>query len=150
MQEIELLAPAKDAEVGMEAFRHGADAVYIGSPRYGARAAAGNSVADIARLASFGHQYGARTIVAFNTILRDDELEEAQRLAREEAEEDRRRKAEEEREMREAEHARREAEREEMRASLDDLRKSIEQNRLEARRFQEMERDAGGGGENQD
>lgn len=81
MQEIELLAPAKDAEVGMEAFRHGADAVYIGSPRFGARAAAGNSVADIARLASFGHQYGARTIVAFNTILRDDELEEAQRLA---------------------------------------------------------------------
>ena len=77
-------------------------------------------------------------------------FEEAQRLAREEAEEDRRRKAEEEREMREAEHARREAEREEMRASLDDLRKSIEQNRLEARRFQEMERNAGGGGENQD
>ncbi|MBQ0057627.1 MAG: U32 family peptidase [Bacteroidales bacterium] len=79
-QKIELLAPARDAEIGIEAFRHGADAVYIGSPRFSARAAAGNSVGDIERMAAFGHQFGAHTMVAFNTILRDDELEEAQRL----------------------------------------------------------------------
>jgi len=81
MQNLELLAPARDAEIGMEAFRHGADAVYIGAPRFGARAAAGNSLEDIERLATFGHQYGARTIVAFNTILKDSELEDAQRQA---------------------------------------------------------------------
>ena len=80
MQEIELLAPARDAEIGIEAFRHGADAVYIGAPRFSARAAAGNSLDDIGRLAAFGHQYGARTIVAFNTILRDSELADAERL----------------------------------------------------------------------
>ncbi len=78
---IELLAPAKTADIGIEAFRHGADAVYIGSPAFGARAAAGNSVEDIARLAAFGHQYGAKTIVAMNTILTDQELIEAERLA---------------------------------------------------------------------
>lgn len=79
-QKVELLAPARDAEIGIEAFRHGADAVYIGAPKFSARAAAGNSLTDIERMASFGHQYGARTLVAFNTILRDSELEEAQRL----------------------------------------------------------------------
>ncbi len=78
---IELLAPARNADVGIEAFRHGADAVYIGSSAFGARAAAGNSVEDIERLAAFGHQYGAKTIVAFNTILTDAELREAERLA---------------------------------------------------------------------
>ena len=78
---IELLAPARNAEVGIEAFRHGADAVYIGSSAFGARAAAGNSVEDIERLAAFGHQFGAKTIVAFNTILTDPELKEAERLA---------------------------------------------------------------------
>lgn len=81
MQELELLAPARDAEIGIEAFRHGADAVYIGAPRFGARAAAGNSLEDIERLAVFGHQYGARTIVAFNTILKDSELADAERQA---------------------------------------------------------------------
>lgn len=80
-QSIELLAPARDAEIGIEAFRHGADAVYIGAPRFGARAAAGNSIEDIERLASFGHQFGARTIVAFNTILKDSELADAERQA---------------------------------------------------------------------
>lgn len=80
-QSIELLAPARDAEIGIEAFRHGADAVYIGASRFGARAAAGNSIEDIERLAAFGHQYGARTIVAFNTILKDDELAAAERQA---------------------------------------------------------------------
>mgnify|MGYP003291183148 CR=1 FL=1 len=79
-QLVELLAPARNAEVGIEAFRHGADAVYIGSPAFSARAAAGNSVADIERLASFGHQFSAKTIVALNTILTDQELVEAERL----------------------------------------------------------------------
>jgi len=81
MKKVELLAPARDAEVGIEAFRHGADAVYIGSPRFGARAAAGNTVADIERLAAFGHQFGGRTMVALNTILTDAELKDAQKLA---------------------------------------------------------------------
>lgn len=81
MHKIELLAPAKTAEVGIEAFLHGADAVYIGSPAFGARAAAGNSVADIERLAAYGHQFNAKTIVALNTILTDDELPRAERLA---------------------------------------------------------------------
>ncbi|MBE6330927.1 MAG: U32 family peptidase [Bacteroidales bacterium] len=77
---LELLAPARDAEIGIEAFRHGADAVYIGAPRFSARAAAGNSLADIERMAAYGHQFGARTLVAFNTIMRDDELADAERL----------------------------------------------------------------------
>lgn len=81
MRKIELLSPARNAEVGIEAFNHGADAVYIGAPRFGARAAAGNSVADIERLAAYGHRFGARTFVALNTIMTDAELEEAERLA---------------------------------------------------------------------
>ena len=59
-QPIELLAPAKNAECGIEAIRHGADAVYIGGPGFGARAAAGNSIEDIARLCDFAHTFGAR------------------------------------------------------------------------------------------
>lgn len=81
MRKIELLSPARDAEVGIEAFNHGADAVYIGSPAFGARTAASNSVADIERLAAYGHQYFAKTIVAFNTIVGDQELEKARTLA---------------------------------------------------------------------
>lgn len=81
MQGVELLAPARNAEVGIEAFNHGADAVYIGSPAFSARAAAGNSVQDIERLASYGHRFGAKTIVALNTILTDAELPEAERLS---------------------------------------------------------------------
>ena len=80
-RKIELLAPAKDLECGIEAIRHGADAVYIGAPRFGARAAAGNSLADIARLVEFAHLYGARVYVALNTILSDDELPQAEALA---------------------------------------------------------------------
>jgi putative protease len=80
MCKIELLSPARDAEIGIEAFNHGADAVYIGAPRFSARAAAGCSVADIERLAAYGHRYGARTFVALNTILKNDELCEAERL----------------------------------------------------------------------
>ena len=81
MRKIELLAPAKSAEVGIEAINHGADAVYIGAPAFSARAAAHNSVEDIERLARYGHQYGAKTIVALNTILTDKELVEAEKMA---------------------------------------------------------------------
>ncbi len=77
---LELLAPAKNADFGMEAIIHGADAVYIGGPAFGARANAGNSIADIARLCEFAHRYNARVLVALNTILQDDELEGARRL----------------------------------------------------------------------
>ena len=80
MRKVELLAPARNAEVGIEAFNHGADAVYIGAPVFSARAAAGNSVQDVERLARYGHQFGAKTIVALNTILTDAELPEAERL----------------------------------------------------------------------
>ncbi len=79
--QLELLAPARDADIGIEAVRHGADAVYIGGPSFGARANAGNAVADIARLADFAHVYHARVYATLNTILRDDELEAARRLA---------------------------------------------------------------------
>ena len=71
---IELLAPAKNLACGIEAIRHGADAVYIGAERFGARAAAGNSVADIAELCRFAHQFAAKIYVTVNTILYDDEL----------------------------------------------------------------------------
>lgn len=81
MKKVELLAPARNAEIGIEAFKHGADAVYIGAGAFSARAAAGNSIDDIERLAAFGHQYHAKTIVAFNTILKNEEMEQAERLA---------------------------------------------------------------------
>ena len=77
---IELLAPARDAEVGREAILHGADAVYIGGPSFGARTAAGNTVADIAALCAFAHIYDARVYVTLNTILYDNEVEEARAL----------------------------------------------------------------------
>ena len=77
---IELLSPAKNLEVGMAAINHGADAVYIGPSQFGARVAAGNSVEDIARLVEYAHKYYARVYVTLNTILRDDELEQARRL----------------------------------------------------------------------
>jgi len=77
---IELLAPARTADAGITAINYGADAVYIGAPKFGARAAVGNSIADIGRLISHAHLYHARVFIAFNTILFDDELEEAVRL----------------------------------------------------------------------
>ena len=77
---IELLAPAKNVETGIEAILHGADAVYIGAPRYGARAAAGCTVADIEQLCNFAHTYRARVYVALNTILYQDELEDARHI----------------------------------------------------------------------
>lgn len=81
-RKIELLAPARDADCGIEAIRHGADAVYIGGPTFGARAAATNSVKDIARLCDEAHTFDARVYVTLNTILYEDELTEAERLIR--------------------------------------------------------------------
>lgn len=77
---IELLAPAKNLECGIEAINHGADAVYIGAPRFGARAAAGNSLDDIAALVRHAHLYNARIYVTVNTILRDDELPDTEKM----------------------------------------------------------------------
>lgn len=77
---IELLSPAKNLECGIEAIKHGADAVYIGAGRFGARQAAGNSVDDIAELARFAHFYGAKVYVTVNTIIRDSELADAEKL----------------------------------------------------------------------
>lgn len=79
--DLELLAPAKTADIGIEAVNHGADAIYIGGPAFGARAAAGNDIRDIERLCRHAHRYGARIFITLNTILRDDELEPARRMA---------------------------------------------------------------------
>lgn len=77
---LELLAPAKDAECGKAAIDHGADAVYIGAERFGARAAAGNSVSDIAGLCDYAHTFGARVYVTVNTIIYDNETSETEKL----------------------------------------------------------------------
>jgi 23S rRNA 5-hydroxycytidine C2501 synthase len=77
---IELLAPAKTAEIGKAAILHGADAVYIGGPSFGARHAAGNDLRAIAALVEFAHRFHARIYVTLNTILSDGELEPARRL----------------------------------------------------------------------
>lgn len=82
MKAIELLAPAKDYACGKAAIDHGADAVYIGGPSFGARSAAGNTLADIARLAEYGHRYRAKVYMTLNTILFDHELKDARDLAR--------------------------------------------------------------------
>lgn len=79
-QKIELLAPAKNLEYGTAAINFGADAVYIGAEKFSARAAAGNSVSDIGKLAAHAHRYNARVYAALNTILFDNELDEAQKL----------------------------------------------------------------------
>ncbi len=78
---LELLAPARDADIGIEAINHGADAVYIGGPAFGARDKAPNSIEDLARLVAHAHRFHARVYVTLNTILRDDELETARRQA---------------------------------------------------------------------
>ena len=79
--QLELLAPARDADIGIAAVNHGADAVYIGGPSFGARSSADNSVQQIARLARHAHRYNSRIFVTLNTILRDEELESARKLA---------------------------------------------------------------------
>ncbi len=77
---LELLSPARDVEIAREAILHGADAVYIGGPSFGARHNACNEVADIARLVEFARRYHARIFTTINTILHDDELEPARAL----------------------------------------------------------------------
>ena len=77
---IELLAPAKNLECGIEAINHGADAVYIGAPKFGARAAAVNSLGDIAALVVYAHLYNVRIYVTVNTILKDEELAETEQM----------------------------------------------------------------------
>ncbi len=77
---LELLSPARDTAIAREAILHGADAVYIGGPGFGARHNAGNSLQDIAELVPFAHRFGAKVFVTLNTILHDDELEPARRL----------------------------------------------------------------------
>lgn len=80
MTSIELLSPARDLECGIAAVDHGADAVYIGAARFGARASAGNSVQDIARLCAYAHPFGVKVYVTVNTILYDEELQDTQDL----------------------------------------------------------------------
>ena len=83
MTNLELLAPAKNLECGIAAIDHGADAVYIGAPRFGARAAAGNSIDDIRQLCHYAHQYAASVYVTVNTIIYDSELEDTMSLVHE-------------------------------------------------------------------
>lgn len=80
MKFLELLAPARNADIGIAAIDCGADAVYIAGPAFGARQAAGNSMEDIRRLTEYAHRFGARIFMTLNTILFDNELAEAERL----------------------------------------------------------------------
>ena len=77
-RKIELLAPAKNLECGIEAINHGADAVYIGAPKFGARAAAVNSLEDIEALVKHAHLYNARIYVTVKTILKEEEFQETE------------------------------------------------------------------------
>ncbi|MEN9465298.1 MAG: hypothetical protein RL217_1479, partial [Pseudomonadota bacterium] len=81
--QLELLSPARDIDIAKEAILHGADAVYIGGPSFGARHNAANSVSDIAKLVDFAHRFYAKVFVTINTILHDDELEGARTLIHE-------------------------------------------------------------------
>ena len=78
---LELLSPAKNKEVALQALNAGADAVYIGGPAFGAREAAGNAWSDIEAVAAYSHRYGAKTYLTLNTILFEDELEAARKAA---------------------------------------------------------------------
>lgn len=78
---LELLAPAKNADIGIEAILHGADAVYIGGPGFGAREEAANAFKDIERLTTFAHRFNARVYMTLNTIVSDEEIEDAVRIA---------------------------------------------------------------------
>ena len=80
MTKIELLIPAKDLHCGKIAINHGADALYIGAPRFGARQAAGNRLEDLEQLARYAHLYGSKLYVTVNTLLYDNELEDARKL----------------------------------------------------------------------
>ena len=80
MTRLELLAPAKNLQQGMAALSHGADAVYMGAPLFGARAAAGNSLQDMERLARYAHLYRAKVYATVNTVLFDNELPQAEAM----------------------------------------------------------------------
>ena len=80
MNKIELLSPAKNLQYGKEAINHGADAVYIGAPQFGARVAAANSINDVSELVNYAHIYGAKVYVALNTLLFDNELADARAM----------------------------------------------------------------------
>jgi len=80
-RKVELLAPARNLECALEAVNHGADAVYMGAGRFGARAAAGNTLSDIEQAVLYAHRYGVRIFITINTLLFDHELEEAVRMA---------------------------------------------------------------------
>lgn len=80
MRKIELLAPAKNLEIAIEAINHGADAIYIGAPKFSARSAAGNTLEDIENLVRYAHQFDVRIYVALNTIMSDKELKEVETL----------------------------------------------------------------------
>ena len=75
LTELELLAPAKNLECGIAAIDHGADAVYIGAPRFGARAAAANSLEDIKKLCDYAHQFRAKVHVTVNTIIYENDIQ---------------------------------------------------------------------------
>lgn len=77
---IELLAPARDANVAIEAINHGADAVYIGAEGFGARVNAGNSVSDIAKVVEYAHRFNVKVYVTINTIIKDEEIKRVERL----------------------------------------------------------------------
>ena len=83
MRALELLAPARTADIGVAAVDCGADAVYIAGPAFGARQAAGNPVADIRRLCDYAHRFGVRIYVTFNTLVYEEEIPEARRLLQE-------------------------------------------------------------------
>ncbi|MBR5107629.1 MAG: U32 family peptidase [Bacteroidales bacterium] len=83
MRALELLAPARTADIGVAAIDCGADAVYIAGPAFGARQAAGNPVADIRRLCDYAHRFGARIYVTFNTLVYEEEIPQARRLLQE-------------------------------------------------------------------
>ncbi len=83
MRFLELLAPARNADIGIAAIDCGADAVYIAGPAFGARKDAGNDVSEIRRLCGYAHQFGARVFVTVNTIIYDSEIEEVSRLVSE-------------------------------------------------------------------
>ena len=81
MRYIELLSPAKDYDTARAAVDHGADAIYMGAARFGARRAAANSLEDVARTVEYAHQYGVRVHSTLNTVLYDDELADAEQMA---------------------------------------------------------------------
>lgn len=79
-RKIELLAPAKNIDIAFEAINCGADAIYIGALRFGARSAAGNSIEDIQKIVGYAHKFGVKVYVTLNTIIRDEEIDEVEKL----------------------------------------------------------------------